>query len=234
MFVLSATPYMPAAAERAIAAEAGQHGDVLRVSTGGMPDSWQVLPAKVLAAVRWAASAEAPGAGAALVLKTDHDCWADLPGIAQAAAAALPPGADVYWGSFYVGSLPKQDAADRYYDAVWNSSAPYPPYASGPGYVLSPSLASAVAARWGPGRPPVSVLEDVTVGHAVGVVSPAALRLHDPWRLVTQRIPVCIRGMLLKHCSKQLAAIPRYHANVRLRGDPCSADSSHVFVPDPL
>lgn len=230
-FVLSATPYSPASAEEAIASENSSWGDILRVDTGGAPDSWQSLPVKVVSAMRWASSSSA------IVLKTDHDCWVNLPGLSSAArsvVASAGKGGNVYWGSFYFASWPKSDVGSKYFDAVWRasrfSSMRYPPYASGPGYVLSPSLV-AVVASWK--EPPVSLLEDVTIGDVVSRGALGAKLVHDPLRLVTRRTRICFPGMLLKHCANNLADIASYHNNTRDRGNPCSSGNADLF-PDPL
>jgi len=221
VFVLSATPYADAA-EAALAEEQAQHNDLLRVDTGGMRDTWETLPAKVFAALRWAA---ARGRGEA-VLKTDHDCFADIGGIARGVARL---GGLYYWGSFYRDSWPKTSRADKYFDPLWvNKSAQYPLYAAGPGYVLSPVLVG-VLAGWTAPLP--SVLEDVCVGNAVHVLAPSTVVVHDPWRFVSQRAPVCVPGMLLKHCSMHLADITRFSTNLQLRGDPCR---SAITLVDPL
>lgn len=166
-----------------LAAEAAAHGDLVQAA---FRDTYRNLTLKTLSGLAWARR-HCPGAR--YVLKTDDDVYVNVPelvsellrrgggglrerwargaGAAAANASATPGPEDVpllYLGRVHWRVSPsrvpgKHQISEDLWPDAWG---PYPPYASGTGYVLSASAVSLVLKV--ASRSPPLPIEDVFVG----------------------------------------------------------------------
>ncbi|XP_060546097.1 beta-1,3-galactosyltransferase 4-like isoform X2 [Pantherophis guttatus] len=145
-----------AALQEALEREAAEHGDLLQ---GRFADTYANLTLKTLALLGWAA-ARCPAAR--FLLKADDDVFLNLPALAGHLQALGGPDA-VYLGRVHWHVPPTRDPRSRHYvPASLYPPTAYPPYCSGPAYVLSGLAAAAVLAA-APHLPLLPV-EDVFVG----------------------------------------------------------------------
>lgn len=74
-------------------------------------------------------------------MKCDDDTFVRVPLVLQLLNEAVSPGSSVYMGSFSYQSTPHRDRKNKWYISYEDWSKPeFPPFAHGPGYVVSRDL----------------------------------------------------------------------------------------------
>ncbi|XP_058028296.1 beta-1,3-galactosyltransferase 4-like [Ahaetulla prasina] len=144
------------ALQAALEHEATKHGDLLQ---GHFADTYANLTLKTLTLLGWAAT-HCPATR--FLLKADDDVFLNLPALASHLRTLEGPDA-AYLGHVHWLAVAIRDPHSRHYvPASLYPSPIFPPYCSGPAYVLSGSAATAVlaAAR----HLPLLPVEDAFVG----------------------------------------------------------------------
>lgn len=210
--------------------EAAVHGDVVMLDS---LDTYDRLPFKTIALMRWLAAHDGRQCTVDFMLKTDDDSYVRLDRL-HAHLSGSPDPQHAYWGFFNYGTtqtaLPDDDTdlskakvqrAIKWSDPLFAGTY-YPPYALGAGYALAMPLVSRVVAHYdrvyaSAGGPP-SRMEDAATGIYLDEAPGRVSRVEVWWRSVPaiksgSKTTLCEEQMVMRSHVHDLKLMLKWQAN---------------------
>jgi hypothetical protein len=242
-FFLGVWPHATVELRRRLEYEAAVYGDVVMLDS---LDTYDRLPFKTIALMRWLAAHDGHQCSVDFLLKTDDDSYVRLDRLyAQLSTAPDPPHA--YWGFFNYGAsqtaLPDDDTdlskakvqrAIKWSDPLFNGTY-YPPYALGAGYALAMPLVSRIVAYHDrvyalAGGPP-SRMEDAATGIYLDEAPGRVSRVEVWWRSAPaiksgSKTTLCEEDMVLRSHVHDLKLMLKWQRNFDSCARMCSCNDT--------
>lgn len=224
--------------------EAAVHGDVVMLDS---LDTYDRLPFKTIALMRWLAAHDGHQCTVDFMLKTDDDSYVRLDRL-HAHLSGSPDPQHAYWGFFNYGAtqtaLPDDDTtlskakvqrAIKWSDPLFTGTY-YPPYALGAGYALAMPLVSRIVAHYDrtyarAGGPP-SRMEDAATGIYLDEAPGRVSRVEVWWRSVPaiksgSKTTLCEEQMVMRSHVHDLKLMLKWQANFDSCGSMCDCAANN-------
>jgi hypothetical protein len=225
--------------------EAAVHGDVVMLDS---LDTYDRLPFKTIALMRWLAAHDGRQCTVDFMLKTDDDSYVRLDRL-HAHLSSSPDPQHAYWGFFNYGAtqtaLPEDDTdlskakvqrAIKWSDPLFTGTY-YPPYALGAGYALAMPLVSRVVAHYdrvyAPAGGPPSRMEDAATGIYLDEAPGRVSRVEVWWRSVPaiksgSKTTLCEEQMVMRSHVHDLRLMLKWQANFDRCGLMCDCAANNA------